>query len=368
MKTLTNPHHFTFTNHFGGPHFNKSLLKTRIEMMNKSKSKWLGVGKYFLFVGMLWICAAFTKPYREEIAAKIVEEVPELKAVMEPKPSPKVVFNDFVLEKSLDKPQKDLVQIAIEPLAKAETDTQTLVSSSKYVVYKGNYLHFLITAKTTFEDLVKIRQELTKNGMNLEILAWQMDSMGRYLHKVQMLMKSSSGTPQLISRGLDNPYKPIRPIAVTLQLKPVNLMSETISMKSFNNVSQERSLIQLALADSEFADFYVRWSQSVAETVEKYRQKGIYFVPSTSFPAKSLLKEDTPHFYRAFAIMTNEEQKEVLKVNLSLKNARFRLNDSPASLAEIENIPPKKFIKADKYEVYDDKKSMNEIYLLVYTK
>jgi len=368
MKTFQNPEHFAFTNHFGGPHFNKSLLKSRIEMMNKAKSKWLGLGKYGVFIGMLWLCAAFTKPYRAEVAAKIVEKVPELALALPPKTAAKAVFNDFVLDKSLDKPEKDTTQLTVKTPATAEADTQKLVSTTKYVVYGPNVLHFLITAKTTFEDLLKIRQELSRNGMSLEVLAWQMDSMGLYLQKVQILVKASSGNPQLISRGFDVSYKPISPIAFTIQLKPMSFMGGTISMKGFSNIPQESSLMKLALADNEFADFDVRWSKSVYEKVAKNLKLGFYRIPVPSFLAKSLLKEDTPQFYRAFAIITNEEQREVLKVNLSLKNAKFRLNDNPADIADIENIPPDKFIKADKYEVYDDKKAVSEIYMLVYTK
>jgi hypothetical protein len=351
----------TFTNHF-----NQSLLKNRITMMNRTKSKWLGLGKYGVFIGMLWLCAAFTKPYRAKVAAKIVEKVPELGAVLQPKVAEKPVLKDFVLEESLNKLQTDTAKMAVETSTTAEADTQ-LVSATKYVVYKGNYFHFLITAKTTFEDLVKIRQELDRNGMSLEILAWQMDSLGRYIRKAEVVVRSLSGSPRLIARGKDMESKPIKPIAMTLPIKKMSNNNSLLTMYG-GDIPAEQSLKVLAELDNEFADFDVRWSQSVAGTVEKYRRKGIYFVPLTFFPAKKLFKEDSPQFFLPFAIMTNEAQKEVLKVNPSLKNAKFRLNDSPAALAEIENIPPDKFIKADKYEVYDEKKAVSEIYMLVYTK
>ena len=125
-------------------------------MMNKAKSKWLGLGKYGLFIGMLWLCAAFTKPYRAKVAAQLVEKVPELKLVLTPKTAAKAVFNDFVLEQSLNKPVKDTAQIVVETLTTVEADTQKLVSATKYIVYEGNVLHWLITPKTTMEDLVEM--------------------------------------------------------------------------------------------------------------------------------------------------------------------------------------------------------------------
>jgi hypothetical protein len=39
MKHLTNPANFPFTNRYGGPHFNKSLLYSRITMMNRQSSR-----------------------------------------------------------------------------------------------------------------------------------------------------------------------------------------------------------------------------------------------------------------------------------------------------------------------------------------
>jgi hypothetical protein len=364
MKRLTNPSNFTFTNHF-----NQSLLKSRIAMMNRRKSPWIATLKYGVFIGMLWVCAAFTKPYRAEVAAKIVEKMPELEAVLQPKVIEKPALNDFVWEK----PQFDSVKQAdstkvtlVLNNAMAEADTQQWVSSTKYVVYKGNYLHFLITAKTTFEDLVKIRQELDRHGLGLEVMAWQMDSLGRYVRKVEVLVKSFSGSPRLIARGNDTESKPIKPIAVMLPLTKIRSNGVMVSM-SWGD-TEVQILKELARLDTELAYFDVRWSQSVYEVVSRYRQKGFYSVPIVFFSSKSLVKEDTPLFRHPFAILTDSDNKEILKVNASLRKAKFRLNDNPALLADIESIPPDKFIKAVKYEVDDKKTNFHEIYMLVYTK
>jgi hypothetical protein len=317
---------------------------------------------------MLWLCAAFMKPYQAQMALKIVEKVPELKLILSPKTAEKIVLNDFVWNKSLNKPQKDTVQMETVNPSAAETDTQKFISSTKYVVYTPNKLHFLITAKTTFEDLVKIRQELDRHGLSLEVLAWQLDSLGRYLRKVEVVVRGFSSFPKVISRGVDSVSKPIAPIAAILQLKQMKFRGENSTMNIFGETPEDKSLKELTFLDKEFAGFDVRWSQSVYEIYLKNRQRGFYNIPITLFTAKSLRKENDVQFQRAFAIMTNEEQKEVLKVNPSLKNAKFRLNDNPAFLADIEDISPEKFIKAVKYEVYDSKKAVSEIYMLVYTK
>lgn len=56
MKTLTNPEHFSFTNRFGGPHFNKSLLKTRIAMMNR-RSTWRSGWRYVALSALIFFTA-----------------------------------------------------------------------------------------------------------------------------------------------------------------------------------------------------------------------------------------------------------------------------------------------------------------------
>ncbi|NBB21023.1 hypothetical protein GVN20_16775 [Runella sp. CRIBMP] len=179
LRTTLSADKQTFTNHFGVPHFNKSLLKTRIEMMNKSKSKWMGVGKYFLFVAMLWVCAAFTKPYRAEIAAKIVKEVPELKVVFERQNPPLTQLNDFVLE-APPKPEKETV-VSVNSSSK-----DTLVSQTKYVIYKDNKLHWVVTPTMTFEDFLAIHEEFEKVGATFYVKKTDYDPISHYLSGIHL--------------------------------------------------------------------------------------------------------------------------------------------------------------------------------------
>ncbi|WP_298349036.1 hypothetical protein [Runella sp.] len=158
MKTFQNPEHFAFTNHF-----NKSLLKSRIAMMNRTKSRWLGVVKYGVFIGMLWLCAAFTKPYRVKVAAKIVEKVPELKLVLEESTTSLPTLNDFVFEA----PPK-------------------LISATKYVIYKGSRLYWVVTPKVTFKDLTAIQLEFQKSGGKFFVKQMKYDPLGFYLSEISI--------------------------------------------------------------------------------------------------------------------------------------------------------------------------------------
>lgn len=171
----------TFTNHF-----NQSLLKNRITMMNRTKSKWLGLGKYGVFIGMLWLCGAFTKPYRAEVAAKIVEKVPELEVVLQPKVAEKAVFNDFVFE-ALPKP----------------------VSATKYVIYRGNRLYWVVTPKVTFQDLAAIQKEFQKIGGKFFVKQMKYDPLGFYLSEVSIKTAYLKGGGSCATDDLKVVDKPI---------------------------------------------------------------------------------------------------------------------------------------------------------------
>lgn len=118
-----------------------------------------------LFITSIWVCAAFTKPYRAKVAAQIVENIPELKLVLQPEMTKAPALNDFVLEKPLNQRSKDSLQVTVNTPSIAEADTQKLVSSTKYVFYEGNFLNWLITPKTRLEDLVDMKKKFAKHSL-----------------------------------------------------------------------------------------------------------------------------------------------------------------------------------------------------------
>ena len=56
MKDFTSPEHFSFINHFGGPHFNQSMLYRRIIMMNR-RSSWRSGWRYIALCLLLFFTA-----------------------------------------------------------------------------------------------------------------------------------------------------------------------------------------------------------------------------------------------------------------------------------------------------------------------
>ncbi|AYQ30895.1 hypothetical protein [Runella sp. SP2] len=198
MKTFTSPEHFTFTNHF-----NQSLLKSRITMMNKRKSSWKAFGKYGLFIASIWVCAAFTKPYREEVQKIIVQKVPELKAVLiPPQAPPSVHFNDF--------------KLAPAPLAVAKTASitlsDTLLSKTPYVVFQNNRLYWVLTHKCTLQDLANIQDEFRKIGWSFSVNQIKFDPISHFITAINLetIWTHNDKKSQCQSR-IDDAKKPIAP-------------------------------------------------------------------------------------------------------------------------------------------------------------
>ncbi len=357
LRTTLSADRQTFTNHFGVPHFNKSLLKTRIEMMNKSKSKWLGVGKYFLFVAMLWFCAAFTKPYRKKIATKIVKEIPELKVVMEPKPSPKVVFNDFVLEKPLVKPQKDSVHIITEPMAKAEADTQTLVSSSKYITYAKGVLHWLVTPKTTLEDFVEMKKEFAKRDLIFEVTEVKMDPLNTFIVGITAGAVRNKGGGATIRAYA--PEDSIRPI-------PSRGGYISIGKSGFGGTSFKKDMVDalrtIAIQEEEIAQN--EWDKNRIKYLQIQTTNHLGGGGSTTFTKESLTQLKSQAKKSKYI---NLSGNDFLRIAEGRRNDIFMIDGKPATLEEIEKTPLSRFHSAIFMDAWNNGHAEKKYYTLIFT-
>lgn len=132
MKIFTNPAYFSFTNRFGGPYFKKSLLQSRISMMNKTRSTWKTFGKYALFLVLMIVVVA-----------------------------------------------------AVKPTQKQQT------TGTKYLLRTEDAIEWVITPKTTMADLTKIQEELEKDSLKFDVLEFKLDALQSFI--VQLQIHSSTG-------------------------------------------------------------------------------------------------------------------------------------------------------------------------------
>jgi hypothetical protein len=139
MKTFLNPSQFTFTNRFGGPHFNQSLLKSRIAMMNR-QSSWQSGWRYATVAVVLLITAVglrmLTKP--QEVTPKVWSQ-----------------DNPF---------------------------------GTRYLVEKNGKLYGVITPYATDKDIEAIRKTLMERKVPFQLVGVQRDDEGRIVEIKDVVM------------------------------------------------------------------------------------------------------------------------------------------------------------------------------------
>jgi hypothetical protein len=362
MKFLFHPSQFTFTNRFGGPHFNQSLLKSRIVMMNKRQSKWKAIGKYGAFIAVIWACAAFTKPYREVVSAEIMTTMPQIKALVSPhgdekeksKPTPIEVFlpETSVYQKSL-----------INTTQEVESMAGLKLTNKKYLSYdQENEIHILITPKTSLGDIVEIQQELKQFGKDLKVVQWITDSSARYLRKLVLEFTPLAGKrPQIISRGTDTTFMPMKSFHLSMPISNFGYKW------SYGDCCIDFSQQSLSREEDDIAKFEALLIDSKPDAVARLKRNGEHFKPTSIFYPHSLLYEGSMAAYQAITIAKNEE-KTTLHVKEPYRNAQFRLNGRKSSLAQIENLSSQQFLKAEKYDVTDAFGSIRDTYFVIYSK
>ena len=354
----------SFPNSINAPHFNKSFLKERIQMMNKTKSKWVGLGKYGVFIGMLWLCAAFTKPYQAQIAVKIVEKVPELKLVLPSKTSEKVELNDFVWEKPLDKPKKDTTQITIETLNTAEADTQKLVSATKFIVYEGNVLHWLITPKTTMEDLVEMKKEFAKRNLIFDVSEFKLDPLNLFITGVAARgsRSSRSGCGFKTSSPKDDEIKPITShggyISIgqsgscgTAYMKDMPLILNEIADQDDKIAEEERKKNQVSYLEIRTADSLGPGGSS------SITKENLVNSPKVN-SGNSLVKKSN---------YLNLSETDLLSIAKPHRNDIVLLNGKPSTVEEVEKIHVNDFHSAIFKETWSEGKLQRQHYILIFT-
>lgn len=162
-------------------HFSKYQLKSRISMLNRQESSKVTLLKYpVFFMAALTIASVFAYPqhvsvlnhYVSKSIAESTTAVPESSTQLESvraftksgqtpefagiKPKNK----RSVSNRSIPQPIKLQAVTIQKPLEKDSARK----SPSHYMIYLGDYLYWIVTPKTTFDDFVIMKQEFAKHG------------------------------------------------------------------------------------------------------------------------------------------------------------------------------------------------------------
>lgn len=305
MKTLTNPEHFSFTNRFGGPHFNKSLLKTRIEMMNKVHTTWKAVGKYALFVPIFLIVFSFSQPY------------------ITPNPQ------------------------------------------TKYLIQTENAIEWVITPKITMKDLIKIQEAIETHGGTFEVTSYQLDPLHLY---VQQMVTRQSTEKSGGSSHYGNPYS-LRPIScgfLKLDLKTnkiIHHIRESPLADLQKVVLEDRAEAEKAYNENAL-EYELREKQLQSGTF----WENIQYLTVTSFPENQSPYFRTFSGKSTSMWKDKLSGAEILKEALKYPGAITRINRHPVAHEDLVKLEAKTIKDAFIFDIYDEKKNYaKKKYVLIHT-
>jgi hypothetical protein len=321
-----------FTNHF-----NKSLLKNRIAMMNKAKSSWKALGKYGVFIGMLWVCAAFTKPYRAEVAAKIVEKVPDLEVVLQPKVNEKPALNDFVWVNESSSEENNMTPIAAK-------NQDTLVSETKYVTYSGKKLYWLITPKVSLKDLADIQREFQKVGCIFFVKQMKFDPLGYFLLDAGVKIASLSGKGKCENTGTMETGKPIQTFGGYIQIGDGSCgISTSISETALLDVAkQDQNEVEDWINTHRYEYLKLEYQQRKKDSNKKvgfseFKTDGLQYLCQTGARNQIYFKADG-----------------YLQIESFYRKAEFVVDNKLSTIDQVEQLSIKDLYSVLCYAWYDD--------------
>lgn len=300
MKKLTNPSHFSFTNHF-----NQSLLKSRISMMNKTRSTWKTFGKYLLLVPVFFVVFSFSKPY-------------------------------------------------------VVADAQT-----KYLVQTDDAVEWVITPKIKMADLVKIQDAVESKGGTFEITSYQLDPLKLYVQRLTCHQRASRSS-ETANYGITHSFRPIRCSFYKFDLKTnridryekglpsgslkeVAIEDRTEAEKAFQANGLEYELREI---QEQYGTF---WDNIHYLTTSTFSEPQPTFYRVLAGKSSSVWKDKL-------------SGEEILKIGLKHTAAVTRINRRPVAHEDLAKLDAKTIKDTFIFDIYDEKNNYaKKTYVLVHT-
>ncbi|MET7254276.1 M56 family metallopeptidase [Dyadobacter fermentans] len=187
LNTVMQARELPLTNSFA-----QSLLKKRIQMMNRKPSHYLVWSKYVALLALIYLSSAFVAPYRErivELAPKVIR--PLMKPLMDEAPSIESIKKDST--ENLNKKEE------VTEAAPQEEDAASAVESAriaretgpkvKGIFIRNDTLHWVITPLTTWDQINAMKAEVKKFNYDLIINKLQYDPLQSYITAISVHVK-----------------------------------------------------------------------------------------------------------------------------------------------------------------------------------
>jgi len=172
--------------------FARSLLKKRIQMMNRKPSHYLVWGKYAAVVALVYISSAFVAPYREQIVELAPEVIrPLMKPLMDEAPVTESIKKDST--ENLNQKEEVTGAMPQEEDAAGTVDsariTREIGPKVKGIFIRNDTLHWVITPLTTWDQINAMKAEVKKFNYDLVINKLQYDPLQSYITSISVHIK-----------------------------------------------------------------------------------------------------------------------------------------------------------------------------------
>lgn len=350
-------------------HFSKPQLKSRIEMLNRPtspKKAWL---KYLILCfAILIIATAFARPQQVGALSKYVPKaVAETVAtVIDTEPmKPQFVASVSV---GLQQPVPQAAQTSVNNIASpadrvqpstGSTDTAR-VSPSPYMQYQGDKLFWIITPKTSFDDLAIMKQEFGRHGYKMQVQALKYDPLNAYISDIKItIIRPTAGVSDFEETGVDGgPIRSHGGYNGLNTLKTVAAVGSYPFNSDFLRIPQE--LVQIA-RDEELSTAKFIHDNRIKYLIATGKKISDKYAPSsTVFNISGLLNR--PDIIRKYGIKLNTDST----LDVSDTNLPIFINNEPVSNTVVKHINIKKFATLISSEEYGKNNQQGAVRALLF--
>lgn len=353
--------------------FGASQLRDRIRMMNRQRSRWFKALNYpVVMVLSLAVVTAFARHKAEQIATQIAEPVVQsLKKLLPTEhtqtsivpPAKPVSYTAPTQAKAIHGTSKHPNSLTILPIPLTDSILATPYperrSDSRLVIYKDDILYWVITPKTSLEDISGLQRELAKHSIKLQLRQIKYDPSYSFIDQLDVAVVDGNSTTNIEDIDNDN-GKPLKtmggycPIGIWKEPRRPHSPSKPIRIpENLQLVAKNDEIAVGDIVNGGSKEYIIRESQS------KFRLLG---TASTRFDRAYFANKSTKNS----GILIKPDQS--LAVDDDSKTAKLFINNEPVDGNAIEMWTVDKLYAVIKKTQYDSvNKRVVTVGLLLYT-
>lgn len=326
--------------------FAQSMLKMRIKMMNRQRSKFWASGKYVLLIALLYLSSAFIAPYQD----KVIEALPKAirpvveTLVVEGKPS-------FIKQKEgSSKVNSELKKpTAIQPDSlKSQPGDILKFGDSPWIIKNKKTLYWAISPLATIAEIHNMSLEIRNFAGEMNINSISYDPLQLFITSLNVKINTKGGAGE--GGQEEDKYTPVKGYSGSISKNGSLTMGGLPPEPLLNKIETDyQKALQLKL-------------ENEARFFEKDLESKIDGAFSASTYTKDYLEGPRREaIYQKLGFGISSEN--TLHITSIHKFGEFYLNGKPTGLATLNTIPMERFIKLNLIQDDHGKK-----YFLVYTK